>query len=256
MEFQGKFAIVTGSAGGIGAATTRLLVEGGARVLAVDLKAAELEAFAGPFGDAVVTHVADMAEAAQVEGMVAAAVERFGALDILVNNAGIGVLAKAADLTLEDWRRVLAVDLDAVFLASKAAVPHLLPRKGCIVNTASISGLAADYGFSAYNVAKAGVVALTRVFALDYAAQGLRVNAVAPGLIRTPLTSSMPDFSLDAFVRNIPMKRAGQPEEMAQVIAFLASDRASYITGQTIAADGGLMAHTGQPDVFAVRNSR
>jgi len=256
MEFQGKVAIVTGSAGGIGAETTRLLVQGGAKVLAVDLKTGELEAFAAQFGDAVIPHVADMADAAQIEGMVATAVERLGGLDILVNNAGIGVLAKAADLTLEEWRRVMAIDLDAVFLASKLAVPHLLERKGCIVNTASISGLAADYGFSAYNVAKAGVVALTRVFALDYAAQGLRVNAVAPGFIRTPLTSMMPDFSADAFVRNIPMQRAGQPQEMAQVIAFLASDRASYITGQTIAADGGLMAHTGQPDVFALRNAR
>jgi meso-butanediol dehydrogenase/(S,S)-butanediol dehydrogenase/diacetyl reductase len=254
MEFQDKIAIVTGAASGIGAETTRLLVAGGARVLAADIGAERLAAFAAEMGEAVVPHVADMAEPAQVEAMVAAAVDRFGGLDILVNNAGVGSLARAADLDPAEWRRVMAIDLDAVFLACRVALPHLIARRGCIVSTASISGMGADYGFTAYNVAKSGVIALTRVMAIDYAKQGVRVNSVSPGLIATPLTSGMSQAVTAAFVRRVPMQRAGQPQEIAEVIAFLASPRASYLTGQNIAVDGGITAHTGQPDVFALRN--
>jgi meso-butanediol dehydrogenase/(S,S)-butanediol dehydrogenase/diacetyl reductase len=253
MEFTGRTAIVTGGASGIGAATVRLLAARGAKVMAVDVNAAKLAAFAQALGDAVIPHVAELSERGQVEAMVQTGVERLGGLDILVNNAGVGSLARAADLDPEEWRKVMAIDLDAVFLASRTALPHLIARKGCIVSTASISGMGADYGFTAYNVAKAGVIALTRVMAIDYAAQGVRVNAVSPGYIATPLTGSMAQAVVDEFVRQVPMRRAGQPEEIAEVIAFLASDRASYLTGQNIAVDGGIISHTGQPDVFEFR---
>jgi len=253
MEFQGKSAIVTGAASGIGAETTKLLVKGGARVLAVDVNETKLKVLVQEVGEGAVPHLADMAQQGPVEAMVKAAVDRFGGLDILVNNAGIGSLARAADLDPDEWRRVMAIDLDAVYWASRMALPYLIERKGCIVSTASISGMAADYAFTAYNVAKAGVIALTRVMGIDYADKGVRVNCVSPGLVATPLTGGMPKATVDEFERRIPMRRAARPEEIAEVITFLASSRASYIIGQNFAVDGGLMAHTGQPDVLDFR---
>jgi meso-butanediol dehydrogenase/(S,S)-butanediol dehydrogenase/diacetyl reductase len=253
MEFAGKAAIVTGAASGIGAETARLLVEAGAQVLAVDVDQAKLQAVAAKLGDGCIPHVADMAERSQVEGMVEAAVDRFRGLDVLVNNAGIGSLGRTADLDPDDWRRVMAIDLDAVYWASRRALPHLVASKGSIVSTASISGMAADYAFTAYNVAKAGVIAFTRCMAIDYAAQGVRVNCVSPGFVATPLTGVSPQATQAEFIRRVPMQRAARPEELAQAIVFLASPRASYVTGHNFVVDGGVMAHTGQPDVLAIR---
>jgi meso-butanediol dehydrogenase/(S,S)-butanediol dehydrogenase/diacetyl reductase len=255
VEFEGKCALVTGAASGIGAAVAGVLVRGGARVMAVDINPLTLERLAQELGDGVVTHAADITRREDVEGMVPAALARLGGLDIMVNNAGGGGLARAGDLAPEEWRRILALNLDSVFLGSRVALPLLIERKGCIVNTASISGMGADYGFTAYNVAKAGVIALTRVMAIDYAPQGVRVNAVSPGCVDTPLFAGSPRAVLDAFASRVPMKRAGRPEEIAEVIAFLASPRASYITGQNIAVDGGLMAHTGQPNAFELHTA-
>lgn len=244
-----KIALITGAASGIGAATTRRLVADGARVLAVDINRENLENLAAELGETVHIHRADMALREEVEGAVTAAIEHFGGLDILVNNAGIGSFGRAGELDPEQWRQVMAVDLDAVFLASRVALPHLVKRRGCIVNTASISGMGADYAFTAYNTAKAAVINLTRAMAIDYARDGVRVNAVSPGYIDTPLVGGMPQSITDAFVSRIPMARAGRPEEIAAVIRFLASDEASYLTGQNLAVDGGITAHTGQPDI-------
>ncbi|CAN7533309.1 SDR family NAD(P)-dependent oxidoreductase [Phenylobacterium sp. LjRoot219] len=253
MEFAGKLALVTGAASGIGLAVTRLLVRGGARVMAADLEAGKLATLAAELGPAVQTCVVDLADPAAVEPVVHAAIAALGGLDILINNAGIGSLARATELDPAEWRKVMAIDLDAVFLASRAALPTLIERRGAIVCTASISGMAGDYRFTAYNAAKAGLIGLVRNLAVDYAADGVRVNAVSPGYTRTPLTApSRPEVKA-AFIDAVPMRRAAEPEEIAEVIAFLASDRASYLTGQNIAVDGGMTAHTGQPDVFALR---
>ena len=252
MEFAGKVALVTGASSGIGEAVTRLFAERGARVLAVGTNIERLSRVASSAGDRIAAHVADLAHQAEAERAIKTAVERFGALDILVNNASVASLGRAGDLDPAEWRRVTAIDLDAVFYASRVALPHLIERRGCIVNTGSLSGSAADYAFTAYNVAKAGVIALTRCMAIDYAAAGVRVNCVSPGFTRTPMNKNLPAQIAGALIDVIPMKRAGRVEEIAEAIAFFASDRASFITGQDLIVDGGLSAHTGQPDLPAL----
>ena len=181
--------------------------------------------------------------------MVAAAVARLGGIDILINNAGIGSLSRLGDLDPEQWRMVMAVNLDAVFLAMRAAMPFLLERRGCVVNTASISGIAADYGFAAYNASKAAVIAVSRAAALDYGPQGVRVNAVSPGFIETPLVGMLPPDVVAEYHEAAPLRRGGQAGEIAEAIAFLASDKASFITGHNLVVDGGLTAHTGMPNL-------
>ena len=167
------------------------------------------------------------------------------------NNAGIGAFGKTPDLDPEVWLRTFAVDVHSVFYGCRAAIPLLRERGGgCIVNTASISGLAGDYGLSAYNAAKGAVVNYTRAVALEHARENIRVNAVCPGPVETPLAQSLlrhPRVA-EAYARAIPMGRAGRAEEVAAVAAFLASDDASYVTGTMVVVDGGLLAATGQPD--------
>ncbi len=252
-RFQDKVAVITGGASGIGAATARLMVEEGASVVIADLNEALGHALAERLGDeAVMFRKCDVAARADVEAMIEHAIRRFTRIDVLFNNAGIGCFGETPELDPETWAQVIAVDLNAVFYACRAAIPHMRRTGGgAIVNTASISGLAGDYGFSAYNAAKGAVVNYTRSLAIDHAKDNIRVNALCPGLIDTPLTAPAKQMSgvLDAWLEGIPMKRAGAPEEMAKVVAFLASDDASYVTGSIVVADGGVTAHTGQPDL-------
>ena len=252
MDFEGKAAIVTGGSSGIGEAITRALVKQGAKVLAVGTSEAKLAKVAAELGDAVVPYVANIGVRAEIEAAVAAAAEKFGGLDILVNNAGTGSMGRAGDVDPEEWRQQMAVNLDAVFWASRVALPHLIKRKGSIVTTASISGMAADYGFTVYNVAKAGVIALTRCMAIDYAADGVRVNCVSPGFVTTPMNNQAPRPIQDAFVGANPMHRPGQPEEIAAAVLFLASPQASFVNGHNLVVDGGVMAHSGQPNLPAI----
>jgi meso-butanediol dehydrogenase/(S,S)-butanediol dehydrogenase/diacetyl reductase len=251
-RFEGRVAIVTGGASGIGAATVRLLAGEGAKVAIFDLDRHKGERLAAELGaDRATFSAVDVADAGALAAAVDAVAGRFGRLDILVNNAGIGALAKTPELPVEAWRQVMAVDIDAVFYACRAAIPHMREAGGgAIVNTASISGAAGDYGMTVYNAAKGAVINYTKALAIDHALDGIRVNSVSPGLIDTQLTDGLreaPDL-LAEWTAGIPMKRAGRPEEMAAVIAFLASDAASYVTGSNIIADGGKMAWTGQPD--------
>ena len=249
MRFNNKVAFITGGGSGIGAATARQMAREGATCVIVDISQEAADAVASEVGGLGLA--ADVSKRAETEAAIAAAVAQHGRIDILFNNAGVGCFGKTPDLDPAEWERVIAIDLNAVFYACHAAIPHMPKPGGAIVNTASISGIAGDYNFTAYNAAKAAVINYTRSMAIDHAREGLRVNALCPGLIATPLTAAtdqLPELKR-VWHGSIPMGRAGTPEEMAEVVCFLASDAASYMTGSIVVADGGQTAWTGQPDV-------
>ena len=261
MRFDGKVVLISGAGSGIGRATALAFGARGAKVAVVDVDRAKADAVAGEIsgaGGAARPIVADAATPSGIEAMIGGTVRAFGGLDVLHNNAfgqpvlpeGQRRLAFTGDLDETVWTHTIELGLTAVFRATKRAIPELLARGGgVIVNTASISGLLADFAIGAYNAAKAGVINLTRVTAIEYAGRGIRVNCVCPGAIDTPLLR--PSLAIPGFAETteamIPMQRLGRPEEIAGVVLFLASDLASYVTGAAVVADGGLTAQTGLP---------
>ena len=251
-RFSEKRVLITAAASGIGLASARRFAEEGAGVVLADIDAERLDAAVESLRQVsrqVYGIVADVGDQHAVHELVERAVNCLGGLDVLVNNAGFGAYARVTELSQERWQRVLDVSLSSVFHAAKAAMPHLCEAHGCMVNTASISGLAGDYGFAAYAAAKGGVVNLTRTLALDHAREGVRVNAVCPGLVATPLTQKFQEREalMAAYRDHIPLARPAEPAEIAGAIAFLSSADASYITGINLPVDGGLTAWTGQP---------
>ncbi|MCS3892094.1 meso-butanediol dehydrogenase/(S,S)-butanediol dehydrogenase/diacetyl reductase [Bradyrhizobium japonicum USDA 38] len=249
-RFRGKVVIVTGAASGIGEATARRFVAEGAKVAMIDRDKASLEKVAKSLpADQVMIQSTDVSDSRAVDGMVAAVVGRFGRLDVIVNNAGVHEGGDPASITDEKWRKVMSTDIDGVFYGCRAALPHLENTRGSIVNTASVSGTGGDWGMSPYNAAKGAVVNLTRALALDLGKKGIRVNAVCPSLTRTGMTEDMMDDKklLAKFAERIPLGRVCEPQEVAAVIAFLASDDASFMTGANVAVDGGVSASNGQP---------
>ncbi|WP_220636589.1 SDR family NAD(P)-dependent oxidoreductase [Georgfuchsia toluolica] len=251
-QFYGKIAVITGGTTGIGAATAQLLVEEGARVVICARKEPAVDSWAHKISaDSMIFQKCDVAIRTEVEAVIEKAADAFGGLDILINNAGLPCLGFTPDLDPETWAQTIAVNLNAVFYACRAAIPLMKRRHGgAIVNTSSISGLAADYGFTAYNAAKGAVNNYTKSLAIDHAKDNIRANAVCVGYVDTPMSAFIIEAGLSkTWVDNVPMGRAGRPEEIANVLAFLASDAASFMTGSIVVADGGLMAATGQPNL-------
>ncbi|GAB2934568.1 SDR family oxidoreductase [Rhodococcus aerolatus] len=253
MRFSGKVVVVTGGGSGIGAATAHRFASEGATVVVAGRTAETLEQVASgaPGPGTVSTHVADVSRRDDVEGLVAAVVAEHGRLDVLVNNAGVGRPGTVTETDDEQWRLVLGTNLDGVFHGCRAAVPHLLETGGSIVTVASVSGTGGDWGNVAYNAAKGAVVNLTRAMAMDLGPRGVRVNAVAPSLTLTSMTEGMTDDEelMASFAERIPLGRPAEPEEIAPVIAFLASDDARFVTGVVLPVDGGVSASNGQPKV-------
>ena len=243
LEFEGKVAIVTGGARGIGKATAQAFSSNGATVVIVDVLESELKETSAIIGKTgkVLAITGDASDGAQVADMVRKTMDAFGRIDILVNNAGVGdVLGPVVALTEEDWDRVLRINLKSVFLFSKAVLPAMLKnQKGSIVNLGSLAGKEGNENMAAYSVSKAGVICFSRVLAKELAKTGIRVNSIAPGLTDTAFTAMPSKEVVDSLLAKIPMGRKGRPEEMADMILFLCSEKASFITGQCYNVSGG-----------------
>lgn len=240
---DGRVVLVTGAAGGIGTALARSLVAAGAGVALADVDEAGLRRSVDQAGGGhAEPFLVDLASDDETAALPARVVEHFGRLDVLVNNAGIRKITPMADLGPEEWRRTLDINLTAPYVLSRAAIPAMLGNgRGKIVNIASLAGLTAVRGRAAYGAAKAGMIMLTRTIALEFGHQGIWCNALAPGVIETPMTSHvLRSPEMTGTVRAItPVGRAGQPDEVAQSVIFLAGPDSDYINGVTIPIDGG-----------------
>jgi len=251
---RGKVAIVTGAATGIGRASALLFARAGARVAVVDVREPQLlrtEADVVAAGGEAMALVADLARPDDCTAVVARAVQRFGRLDVLLNNAGVGTMVVGGTvetISLEHWDLAQNVNVRAMYLLSRAAVPHMRGAGGAIVNIASVSAFhgSVERPTHAYAASKGAVLSLTRAMAASYGRDGIRVNAICPGTIRTRLTADIVDHVERSAKegRGIPLGRVGEPEDIARCALFLASDDASFISGAAIVADGGAMAAT------------
>jgi NAD(P)-dependent dehydrogenase (short-subunit alcohol dehydrogenase family) len=252
---EGKVAVVTGGASGIGRAAAGALAAEGARVAVADVDEAGGQRVAAAIreagGDAFFRRT-DVRSLAEVEAVLAEAADRHGRLDVLVNNAAVAVAGSAGEMAEADWARVLDVNLSGVWRGMRAAIPRMLAQGGgSIVNLSSVQGHVGFVGWAAYAAAKGGVDALTRQAAVEYAPLGIRVNAVVPGTIMTEMNETIMRESADGdavmagWVAMHPMGRVGQPVEVAAAIVFLASDDASFITGESLRVDGGMVVKAG-----------
>lgn len=249
-RFDGKRVLITGGARGIGKATADRFAAEGARLLLADWLAEELEQTAQElrqrYANQILTYLVDVSVKAQVDAMVAYAIEQWGGVDVLINNAGIAHYAPSfLDISEELWDRTIDINLKGIFLVGQAVARHMVKaRSGVIVNMSSTNGLVAEAGWAHYNASKGGVTLLTKTMALELAPYGIRVNCLAPGYIVTPMAKALntEEFVQEYIAKYIPLGRVASPEEVAAVYAFLASDDASFITGEAIVVDGGQLA--------------
>ena len=251
-RFDGKVVIVTGAGSGIGAATAkRFLAEGASVVLNGRRKEKLAETANGIEAERVLLHDGDISEETYVTRLIDDTIVKFGRIDVLVNNAGVAAFGPILKSTTEQWRNVMSIDVDGVYFAIRAALPHLLKTKGSIVNVSSVSGLGGDWGGSIYNAAKGAITNLTRALALELGSEGVRVNAVNPSLTSTEMTADFENNEplIAKFKDRLPIGRGAKPEEVASVIAFLASEDAGFVNGVNLPVDGGITASNGQPNM-------
>lgn len=248
-DFDGKAVLVTGGASGIGNATAKLFAAAGARVVMADVNAAALDAAGAAFGDAfgrsVFTAEVDVSDSGSCARLVERSIELLGKLDILCNVAGVLTVGPTEELSDASWQLAIGVNLSGPFFLSRSALPHLVQTKGCIVNVASTAGLIGVPRGAAYSASKSGVIGLTKALATEYAKSGVRVNAVCPGHVATPMTASGggfgPGADMELLMRLVPLTgEAAQPAEIASAIAYLASSPSA--TGAILAVDGGQTA--------------
>lgn len=245
MKLENKVAIVTGSGQGIGKGIALEIAKEGAKVVVSDINQENIDRTVGEvnsLGSEAIGVKADVSNAKDVNELVEKTIEKFGKVDILVNNAGIYPFKPLTEMEEKDWDKVLNVNLKGVFNCTKAVLPEMAKQKsGNIINIASIAGAVVGYlNLSHYSASKGGILGFTRSAALELAQYKIRVNAIAPGAIETPGTKILGDETLKQLVQAIPLKRIGQPLDIAKAVVFLASDDSSYITGQMIIVDGGL----------------
>jgi NAD(P)-dependent dehydrogenase (short-subunit alcohol dehydrogenase family) len=257
-RLSGKIAIVTGGAGAIGAATVKRLVKEGARVVIADIDEAAARALAGEVGPNSCAMYFDAGDEKSIESMISRTVSQYGRLDILHNNAA-NMEAEchardttAPDIPFEVWDKVIRVNLRGYLAGCKYALPHMIAGGGgSIINTASDSGVVGDVRGIAYGVSKAGVIALSKFVAVQHGRQNIRCNAISPGLVVTPGAYALVPDLIDIIAKHVLTPRLGVPEDIAALVAFLASDESGYITGQNYQCDGGVLAH--QPQIVDVR---
>lgn len=255
MELEGKIALVTGAGSGLGLATSQAFAREGAKVMINDLREETAKAAAASLGEGHGAVGGDVSKEADVDAMVAATLERFGRIDILVNNAGVpDNFVATVDQPLAHWQRLIDIHLTGTYLVSQRVAPHMIAQgMGAMVNLSSIAGVVGLPVRTAYSAAKAGISMLTRVLGCEWAPHGIRVNAVAPGYILTPMTEPLIKegrIDADRLRRRTPMGRLGRPEDIAEAILFLSSDRSRFVTGITMPVDGGYCAWGAASDAY------